>query len=272
MKKDTYILIVIGVTIILGIGILIGLNINNKLDNKPVESSKTLSNNIDNNDVKDEETIKEESNVVTKEEPVLETNNTQEGVITQDNSNISTNTNNITAPVVTEPVYSTKDTLVINSLEDTLNTINCSKVDSSFKDSAKATFISIVDFLFYDGTIKGITFDELTDNGKAKVLELANKIDTTIESKVPNYKESISSTATKAYKNASALIKKGSTNLNSFLQSKLSEDDYNSIINSKDDLVYYTKNAVSFLKDTGSKLFSNAKTSLSEWYSKYKNS
>ena len=104
------------------------------------------------------------------------------------------------------------------------------------------------------------------------MLELASKIDEAIEAKVPNYKESISNGATKAFKEASNLIKKGSNNLNNFLQSKLSEESYNAIINSKDDLVYYSKNAVSFIKDNAPKLFNTVKEKLSEWYSRYKNS
>ena len=65
--------------------------------------------------------------------------------------------------------YNEKDNIVIDELNNTLKNIEESTQDENFKDKASSTFISIVDFLFYDGTIKGISFDELTEKGKEKV-------------------------------------------------------------------------------------------------------
>lgn len=276
MKKNTLILILVGL-VILCAGITIGISINiknssvNKNDNQ-INNSMDNTNKVQgtNDDKKTIENSSNESNVVSG---ASEDYNQAPNVLDE-------SVNQITEPKVEPKVepktestitYSSNDTKVIETLEEAYNNIKNSEVTEKFKVNAKATFINIVDFLFYDGTIKGVTFKELTDTGKAKVLELANKIDEAIEAKVPNYKDNIASGASKAYKACSELIKKGSSNLNSFLQSKLSEENYNSIINSKDDLVYYTKNAVSFLKDTGSKLFSSAKEKLSDWYNKYKN-
>jgi len=45
--------------------------------------------------------------------------------------------------------------------------------------------------LFYDTTIKGYTFDELTNEAKIKVLTLALKIDNKIDKYFPDYKEII---------------------------------------------------------------------------------
>ena len=143
---------------------------------------------------------------------------------------------------------SNNDKAVIHTLNSSLNEINnSSSNDKSFSDSAKATFINIVDFIFYDGKINGVTFDELTDKGKQEVLKIAQKIDGAIEEKIPGYKETISAKASNAFNKASELIKKGANNFSNFLKEKLGEEDYNAIIKSKDELVYYTKNAVSFL-------------------------
>ena len=278
MKKNTLIIILSGIILVF-IGVTIGLSINIKnsrvnnndgqINNSINETNKRqgtsenkelISNNSDvpNNVVEPSQPV-EANQVVEPKEPVQPAEPSQPVQPVQEQPK----TNSVT--------YSASDTKVIESLETALENIKNSEVTENFKVNAKATFINVVDFLFYDGTIKGITFNELTSDGKAKVLELANKIDEAIEKKVPNYKDSIASGASKTYKACSELIKKGASNLNSFLQSKLSEENYNSIINSKDDLVYYTKNAVSFLKDTGSKLFSTAKEKLSDWYNKYKN-
>lgn len=247
MKKSLYI---ISILIVLALGILIGLNINNKSRNNEANVSK--SNNIINN--KEPINSNENSN--------LENNS---NIIKSDESKTNESNN-----IPNEIVYSVKDKEVIETLEATLNEIKTSKESEEFSKKAKKTFIDIVDFLFYNGKIKNTTFNELTDNGKAKVLELANKIDEAIEAKIPNYKEDISSKASESFKSASNLIKKGSSNLNDFLKEKLSDEHYNAIIDSKEDLVKYSKNALSYVKDNGSKLFSTIKDKLSEWYNNFK--
>ena len=250
-----WIIITIASLILVGVGILIGLNINDKIKASKYKSNDTL-----------------DSNYVV---PNINNDKNDDKKDNQNNENNS-KTMNTTEPVkapeqATKVEYSTKDNKVINELETTLNTINESQVTENFTKNAKKTFIDIVDFIFYGGEIKGVTFEELTDNGKEKVLELANKIDESIENKVPNYKDKISDTATKAFNNASKLIKKGSNNLNEFMKSKLAEDDYNAIIDAKDDLVYYSKNAVSFIKDNAPKVYNTLKDKLSTWYKNFKN-
>ena len=61
----------------------------------------------------------------------------------------------------------------------------------SFKDKAKNTFTSIIDFIFYDKEIKGYTFKELTSSAKLKIISIALKVDNKIDSYFPNYKEKI---------------------------------------------------------------------------------
>lgn len=60
----------------------------------------------------------------------------------------------------------------------------------------KQGFTQIVDFLFYNGTIKGKTFEQLSDETKLKVLKLCYTIDSKIEKKYPDYKEGIKDTTT----------------------------------------------------------------------------
>jgi len=277
--KIQYVLIIIGVILIFGVGILIGINVANK---KEVirETNVTSDASIyeKNNKSEHNKEEKQENNVVESKDKEV-TNNDLEKDAKKENITKTT-----TKVVVKESDtsnfdvkneqsdLSAKDTTVINSLNNTLDAIEASEADTSFTTSAKATFINIVDFLFYDGTIKGITFNELTDTGKQKVLEIANKIDQTIENKAPGYKEKINDKVSSAYDSASNLIKKGAKSLNNFLESKLDETEYNSIIQAKDELFKYTKNAVSFLGDAGSSLFNSAKSKLSDWYQKYKNS
>jgi hypothetical protein len=281
-NKLLYILIFIGIILIFAVGILIGLNIQNNNKKEEVsnttDTSKELDYEVTNDDTLEdskEETSSNKENTTTSNPTSNSTsNNTTSKNTTSTNATTTTSQTNTTTSsnTSTDNTLSTKDTTVLNSLNETLNIIESSKSGSTFTKSAKATFINIVDFLFYDGTIKGITFKELTDNGKQKVLEVANKIDNAIEKKSPGYKENISDKVSNAYKNASLLIKKGASNLDVFLNSKLDDADYNSIIYAKDELITYTKNAVSFITDAGSSLFKTSKNKLSKWYQNYKNS
>ena len=167
--------------------------------------------------------------------------------------------------------YNEKDNIVIDELNNTLKNIEESTQDENFKDKASSTFISIVDFLFYDGTIKGISFDELTEKGKEKVLEISSKIDVKLEEKCPGYKEKISNSTSKAYQKASEIIKKGAKNINDFAKSALGDENYQAIIDAKDELAKYSKEALNFVTGAGSKVFNETKDKLNEWYQNFKN-
>lgn len=167
--------------------------------------------------------------------------------------------------------YNEKDNIVIDELNNTLKNIEESPQDENFKDKASSTFISIVDFLFYDGTIKGISFDELTEKGKEKVLEISSKIDVKLEEKCPGYKEKISNSTSKAYQKASKIIKKGAKNINDFAKSALGDENYQTIIDAKDELVKYSKESLNYVTGAGSKVFNNTKEKLNEWYQNFKN-
>lgn len=167
--------------------------------------------------------------------------------------------------------YNKKDNIVIDELNNTLKNIEESTQDENFKDKASSTFISIVDFLFYDGTIKGISFEELTEKGKEKVLEISSKIDVKLEEKCPGYKEKISNSTSKAYQKASEIIKKGAKNINDFAKSALGDENYQAIIDAKDELAKYSKEALNFVTGAGSKVFNNTKEKLNEWYQNFKN-
>lgn len=167
--------------------------------------------------------------------------------------------------------YNEKDNIVIDELNNTLKNIEESTQDENFKDKASSTFISIVDFLFYDGTIKGISFDELTEKGKEKVLEISSKIDVKLEEKCPGYKEKISNSTSKAYQKASEIIKKGAKNINDFAKNALGDENYQAIIDAKDELVKYSKESLNYVTGAGSKVFNNTKEKLNEWYQNFKN-
>lgn len=240
-KKIIIISIVSGIALLL-IGCLIGITYANKK----------------NEEVKEEIKEKEDNN---KEEIKID-------MKLNDNENKDISNNKDT---IKNDNYNEKDNIVIDELNNTLNNIEKSTRDENFKDKASSTFISIVDFLFYDGTIKGISFDELTEKGKEKVLEISSKIDVKLEEKCPGYKEKISNSTSKAYQKASKIIKKGAKNINDFAKSALGDENYQAIIDAKDELVKYSKESLNYVTGAGSKVFNNTKEKLNEWYQNFKN-
>ena len=274
--KNSNLPFIICFKLILAIGLVIGLNINKKEVYTRVDMvASTESNNSNNEievigeeiDIKEEQVISDNSSSENNSMDNISNNDSTSSKNTQSNNSTTNNTN--TSETIT---YSSNDEVVINSLESSLTKINNGDgSDSSFADSAKGVFVSIVDFLFYNGEINGVTFDELTDSGKQKVLEIASKVDSAIESKIPGYKETISDTASKAFNKASEIIKSGANSLNNYAREKLGEENYQSIIDAKDELVYYTKNAINFLGDVGGKVFNSVKDKLDSWYQDFKN-
>ena len=116
-----------------------------------------------------------------------------------------------------------------------------------------------------------VTFDELTEKGKEKVLEISSKIDVKLEEKCPEYKEKISNSTSKAYQKASEIIKKGAKNINDFAKNALGDENYQAIIDAKDELAKYSKEALNFVTGAGSKVFNETKDKLNEWYQNFKN-
>lgn len=255
MNNKKYIIIsfIVGI-VFLAMGVLIGLVYSNR-DVIFKENNISNENNMPKNDLENDNIneIKEETKGKERYEEVPKKNN--ETIKNE----------------VTKPSLSNKDNTIIKEMDNTLNSINTESSSSNFSDKAKATFISIVDFLFYDGTIKGVTFNELTDAGKQKVLELANKIDVKLEEKAPGYKDKISSSTSSAYNKASEVIKNGASSLNNFAKEKLGDENYNSIIDAKNELVKYSKNALNLVGSAGSKIFSSTKDKLNDWYQNFKN-
>lgn len=84
-----------------------------------------------------------------------------------------------------------KEEDVISYVENLNSEVENADSNVSFKEKFKEKFIMVVDFIFYDGEIKGYKFDELTNTAKAKVIFYTLKIDSKINELWPNYKEII---------------------------------------------------------------------------------
>lgn len=152
---------------------------------------KCTNDNNEEIDNKNDENIEKENNINNKDNNA--TNSNQNNTTNSNNSNQNTNTN--------EKVESA-DTAVLNYVNDLQTEMD----KPSLGETAKKGFITIVDFLFYNGTIKGYRFNELTNSAKLKVLSVALYFDSKIDKYFPGYKESISNTSKKIYTNVKESI------------------------------------------------------------------
>ena len=180
-KKDNIIRIVVLVVIL---GLIIGLLI--------LYYNKSTSNKeISNEDNKKEQVV--ENNTV---EEVDENNEDNDIVENKDNNNdnntskTNETSNNTTDAKKDNTTYTEDDVInYFTNIEDEVN--NESKVDK-FKTTFKDYFTNTIDFIFYDKEIKGHKFKDLTTSAKLKVMASAIKIDSKINDKIPNYKDSLS--------------------------------------------------------------------------------
>lgn len=173
----------------------------------------------------------------------------------------------------TDKEESVSDDEVVEYINDVTNEV--SELDSEkslsqkTKESLKKTFITLTDFIFYDGTIKGKTFKELSSEAQEKVLELYEKLDSKIESVFPNYKEEIKDTSTKTYSKVKEKIK-------SIYIERVGEDTYQKemeiIENTKDKVVEKASPVISDVKDKAKETYTKTKDKLDKWYKNFKES
>lgn len=149
---------------------------------------------------------KENSNVIEKKKDIIDDNKKEEiqnndvnneNIEIKDNTNVNTNTSNNKAEVK-ESVDTylsdiNSEESLISYFEKTEESINSSNFgDQTISQRVKTGFVNIIDFIFYDKEIKGYTFKGLTNSLKLKVISIALKLDSKIDSYIPGYKDTIS--------------------------------------------------------------------------------
>lgn len=180
----------------------------------------------------------------------------------------------------TDKEESVSDDEVVEYINDVTNEV--SELDSEkslsqkTKESLKKTFITLTDFIFYDGTIKGKTFKELSSEAQEKVLELYEKLDSKIESVFPNYKEEIKDTSTKTYSKVKEKAKELKETIKSIYIERVGEDTYKKemeiIENTKDKVVEKASPIISDVKAKAKETYTKTKDKLDKWYKNFKES
>jgi len=235
-----------------------------KINSKPKSSSKE-NNNIEkmkknnleqleqnNDEKKDEHKSIEKNNVksnTTKKKKIIK-NNSQ--------SNISMNKN-----VNNSKTKNENESEIINYVKDKYNLVK----GSISKENAKKIFIEIVDFMFYDGEIKGHKLCDFSSSAKVQISNLCTKIEIEIENKFPNL---IDETESKYKEKKDYFLKAYSEIIKKYCESD-------------NDFCVKTKNEYEKIKSTFEKTFEKidnsknkiekkVKDKFNNWYTNFKNS
>lgn len=105
-----------------------------------------------------------------------------------------TSSNRCTISFAQEKVEEYNDETFIDYLndlkEETIEYLNSKEVEEN-KEKIIDNFIIVVDFIYFDGEIKGVKFDDLKDSTKEEVYQILSILDENIENKIPNYKDNL---------------------------------------------------------------------------------
>lgn len=96
-----------------------------------------------------------------------------------------------TKAITSLPLSEVNEEEIVSYFSSEYDAISTYSNDQTLKEKAKEKFITFVDFIFYDGEIKGKKFNDLTATVKAKVIYYTLLLDAKIDSKWPDYKKNI---------------------------------------------------------------------------------
>lgn len=151
-----------------------------------------------------------------------------------------------------------RDKEVLNYFNDTLKSIETEKV----KEKAINYFIIVTDFIFFDSEINGIKFDDLKDETKEAILNTYFNIDSKIENKFPNYKETINAKYDVAKNYLKEKYNSISSSVKDSIKEQIGEDKYNEYSESLDEI----KDAASDMADTTKDVYGATKVKVKNWY------
>lgn len=147
-------------------------------------------------------------------------------------------------------------------------------LDSNDKNKLKEYFITLTDFIFYDGKIKGITFKELSIEAKEKVLIIYEAIDNKIESIWPDYKETIKTNSTRAYNSIKDKFNELKEEVKNKYIEEVGEEAYNNqvevFLEDKDRLIQSIKPRIDYVEGKSKALYEEVKDKMNDWYLNFK--
>lgn len=261
-RKRNIIILVILCILLVVVGVFVCIDLFDKSSSDNLIINNNSQDNVLDDEIDDNlENESEDSNVNEDNDIYVDDNTTGDNNVVDDevNANDTEVSDDINVYNSGSNNYSEEE--VVSYFEDMEEEVSNS---SSFKDKFKEYFITIVDFIFYDGEIKGYTFDELSGTAKAKVISFALKIDSKIEEYIPGYKESISSTTGKVYTDIKEKLVTSYLDISSTI-CKDSEEECSRVKEIFGEIKEYCKIGWEFIKG----LVKSGATKLKDWYEIY---
>ncbi len=155
------------------------------------------------------------------------------------------------------------DEEIISYLDNLNNGLD--NFNESNSTSIKEGFVDMIDFIFYGKELKGVTFKELSDGVKIKILKKSYIIDSKVDGKIPGYKEEISRTGSRIYSDVKTRILISYLDLTNKVCS--SEND---VCNSAREGLRELKSNFSLTWDTIKSLAGLGTSKLKSWYEIWK--
>lgn len=174
-----------------------------------------------------------------------------------------------------EPLTDEEFTSYIETIDSEVTTIT-EKGDITPKEEKALTntFITLTDFIFYGGEIKGKTFAELTEGAKQQVIKIYEKIDAKIEASFPGYKETIKETSTKTYNNVKEKLTGLKDSALEKYKNEIGEDRYNDQVEtfneSKETMKESFSPVIDKVVEESKDLYETTKEKLDNWYQTWK--
>lgn len=192
----------------------------------------------------------------------------------KENENLSVSSSsqiNSTSTISSTPSSTASSNLEQENQEETLDTeefdyfdqakkeikelIESEQVEQA-KEKGKEYFITGIDFIFYDKEMNGVTFDDLTEEGKKVTLENLEIIDGWIMEIAPDYKDKIG----EKYQVVKDFVSTTYYDVLESIKESLGEENYSAIQEKKNEI----KDSITSTKD-------KALEKVSEWYQNFKN-
>lgn len=151
------------------------------------------------------------------------------------------------------------------------NIVEQEEVKAADYNLLKKYFVTITDFILYDGTINGKTFNDLTDSAKIQILNIYTSLDEKIESVYPHYKDDIKETSTNIYQNVTEEVNNIKVILEEKYKEKVGIDSYNTTKELYEEDKQRLKDAYNATKDKVKDKTTELKDNFTKWYNNYKN-
>lgn len=153
-----------------------------------------------------------------------------------------------TTPVVEETSEQKVLTYFENAKKEVVQYIESEEFEQ-LKEKGKYYVTTGIDFIFFDQPIKGVYFDDLTEELKKDILREVKSLDEAIMAYYPDYKKDISS----KYQIASEFISEKYLKMMDAIKEYLGEENYNAVGEIKDqikeDISEKTDEGIDYIKD-----------------------